>query len=121
VRCFLTNSLKWALAVALTLNAALGQGGAAGLRARAEKGDADAQFNLGVKYYRGDGVPKDAVQAATWYRRAAEQGAASAQYNLGLMHTSGEGVPKDAVQAASWFRKAAEQGYALAQNNLGAM
>ncbi len=27
------------------------------LRARAESGDARAQFNLGVRYYEGDGVP----------------------------------------------------------------
>ena len=42
----------------------------------AEQGDAAAQFNLGGMYRRGEGVPKNASQAAAWYRKAAEQGVA---------------------------------------------
>ena len=87
----------------------------------AEQGDASAQFNLGVMYANGEGVPKDASQAVTWYRKAAEQGVAQAQFNLGVMYANGEGVPKDASQAAAWYRKAAEQGVAQAQLNLGVM
>ena len=82
-------------------------------------GDAAAQFWLGNMYRRGEGVPKDAVQAVNWYRKAAEQGDAAAQFNLGNMYGRGEGVPKDAVQAVNWYRKAAEQGDASAQYNLG--
>ena len=40
----------------------------------AEKGDAIAQFNLGLSYYHGNGVPQDNTQAVYWYREAAEQG-----------------------------------------------
>ena len=69
----------------------------------AEQGDADAQFNLGGMYRRGEGVSKDMAQAAAWYRKAAEQGDAKAQFNLGVMYYNGEGVPKDYVQAAKWF------------------
>ena len=69
----------------------------------AEQGHATAQFALGVMYRHGEGVPKDASQAVTWYRNAAEQGDASAQLNLGVMYYNGEGVPKDYVQAAKWF------------------
>ena len=58
------------------------------------------------------GVPKNASQAVTWYRKAAEQGDADAQFNLGVMYAKGVGVPKDASQAVTWFRKAAEQGHA---------
>ena len=87
----------------------------------AEQGDADAQFALGVMYANGKGVPKDASQAAAWYRKAAEQGDAKAQFNLGLMYANGEGVPKDASQAVTWYRKAAEKGHARAQFNLGGM
>jgi TPR repeat protein len=36
----------------------------------AEKGDADACYNLGLLYERGEGVPADAAKAATWYRLA---------------------------------------------------
>ena len=43
-------------------------------RARAEEGVAEAQFNLGVMYAEGRGVPQDDAEAARWYRLAAEQG-----------------------------------------------
>ena len=42
------------------------------LRGAAETGDADAQYNLGVMHYQGEGVAQDPKQAATWFRRAAE-------------------------------------------------
>ena len=90
-------------------------------RPLAEQGDAEAQFNLGVMYADGEGVPEDDVQAAFWFRKAAEQGVAAAQFNLGVMYAKGEGVPEDDVQAAFWFRKAAGQGDAEAQYNLGVM
>ena len=89
------------------------------LRTRANAGDADAQFNLGVMYRTGEGVPQDAVEAVAWTRQAAEQGHAGAQYNLGVMYSYGEGVPQDDVEAVAWYRQAAEQGYADAQYNLG--
>jgi uncharacterized protein len=43
-------------------------------RKAAEQGDAHAQFNLGVMYADGIGVPQDAVQAYMWYNLAAAQG-----------------------------------------------
>ena len=52
----------------------------------AEQGDADAQFNLGVMYDEGDGVPQDYKEAFKWYRFAAEQGVALAQTYLGVMY-----------------------------------
>ena len=88
-------------------------------KARAEKGDAAAQFNLGVCYFDGEGVAKDAAEAVKWYRKAADQNDASAQCNLGFCYNNGHGLKKDAVQAVKWYRKAAEQNIALAQLNLG--
>ena len=61
-------------------------------RHAAEQGDADAQYNLGVAYDNGEGVPQDHAEAARWYRLAAEQGNASAQFNLGVAYENGEGV-----------------------------
>ena len=43
-------------------------------RLAADQGYHAAQFNLGVLYANGDGVPQDLAQAAEWYRKAAEQG-----------------------------------------------
>ena len=87
----------------------------------AEKGDAGAQFNLGVRYANGQGVAKDEVEAVKWYRKAADQGDADAQSNLGWMYDNGQGVAKDEVEAVKWYRKAADQGHAFAQYNLGVM
>ena len=79
------------------------------LLAEAKAGDPEAQFNLGNAYVQGQGVRKDYVQAAVWYRMAAKQGYAEAQYRLGLAYGQGMGVPKDFKQAAAWYSKADEQ------------
>ena len=85
----------------------------------AERGDPDAQFNVGNMYLMGQGVANDNALAAQWYRKAAEQGSAGAQSNLGNVYAAGLGVPKDDAQAVKWFRLAAEQGNPHAQTNLG--
>ncbi len=87
----------------------------------AKQGNATAQYNLGLMYDNGWGVPKNDKIAVKWYRLAAEQGNASAQYNLGLMYDNGKGVPKNDKIAVKWYKLAAEQGNAGAQSNLGAM
>ena len=87
----------------------------------AKDGNVIAQTFLGWMYHHGQGVPKDDVKAAAWFRKAAERGYATAQNNLGVMYKFGEGVPKDNTQAVTWFRKAAQQGGAQAQLNLGVM
>ena len=87
----------------------------------AESGDADAQFDLGLMYNNGQGVPKDYAEAVKWFRLAADQGFAKGQNGLGLMYNIGQGVPKDYAEAVKWYRLAAEQGYVSAQFNLGLM
>ena len=54
-------------------------------RGPADKGDADAQFNLGQAYKLGRGVPQDLVQAEKWYKKAADQGHMQASDNYGLV------------------------------------
>jgi S1-C subfamily serine protease len=85
----------------------------------AEQGDAVAQFNLGLMYANGDGVPQDYKEVVKWYRLAADQGLAYAQFNLGLMYANGDGVPQDYKEVVKWWRLAAEQGHVKAQFNLG--
>jgi len=75
----------------------------------AEQGDAQAQYNLGVMYDKGRGVPQDYKEAVKWYRLAAEQGVREAQYNLGNKYSKGQGVPQDYKEAVKWYRLAAEQ------------
>lgn len=87
----------------------------------AEKGNAEAQYILGIMYVEGKAVPQDYKVAMSWYRKAADQGHAGAQTSLGAMSGRGLGVPMDYQTAMSWYLKAAEQGDAMAQNNLGLM
>ena len=78
----------------------------------AKKGLARAQYNLGVCYYNGYGVPKDYSKAVYWYTKSAEQGDAYAQCNIGFCYKNGYGVPKDYNKAVYWYTKSAEQGNA---------
>ena len=80
----------------------------------AEQGDSSAQFNLGVMYEHGRGVPKDDKTAEKWYRLAAKQGDAKAQINLGIMYIDGRGVIKDVVYAHMWVNIGASNGAAYA-------
>ena len=88
------------------------------LKEKAEQGNADAQYDLGLIYAYGRGVPQDDNETAKWLRKAGEQGNVSAQNDLGVAYAHGTGVPRDEMEAVKWFRKAAEQGYANAQFNL---
>jgi TPR repeat protein len=91
------------------------------LEARAQTGEAQAQYDFAQHLMMGGGLREDWPLAAQWYRKAAEQGHASAQYKLGEMFWNGRGVPQDAAQAVAWFRKAADQGNAAAQSDFGFM
>jgi TPR repeat protein len=89
------------------------------LRASAEQGNAEAQFNLGLLYDHGRGLPKDKGEALKWYRRAAMQGDTFAQNSLGDNYWEGTGVPKDDREAVWWWRLAADKGFVPAQHSLG--
>ena len=91
------------------------------LRPLAEQGLAAAQFNLGLLYANGQGVPKDDAQARQWYEKAAAQGHPEAQVNLGILLVYGRGVTQDYKIAAYWLRLSANQGNDLAQRKLGLM
>ncbi len=88
-----------------------------GWRAAAEKGVIAAQFNLGLSYAQGHGVPRDYVEAVRWYRKAAEGGDAAAQNNLGALLQLGQGVPKDPAMAYALYCLAATQGFEKARIN----
>ena len=58
------------------------------LRAQAERGDAQAQFELGAAFSLGKfGVATNYVEAVKWWRNAAEQHHAAAQHNLAACRT----------------------------------
>ncbi|MGD0815978.1 MAG: tetratricopeptide repeat-containing serine protease family protein [Verrucomicrobiota bacterium] len=88
-------------------------------KARAEKGEAAAQSELGLMYDLGQGVAQNYAEAVKWLRKAAEQGHPRAQLLLGLHCQNGDGVRQDYAEAVKWLRKAADQGGAEAQYSLG--
>ena len=89
------------------------------LRRLSEQGDLEAQYQLGLKYQKGNEVNRDLKEARKWWRKAAEKGHAKSQLILGSLYAQGYGVEKDIVEAEKWVRQAAEQGFAPAQYNLG--
>jgi len=80
--------------------------------------DPEMQYNLGLRYARGEDVAEDSVEAVSWMRKSAEQGYAAAWFVLGIFYYIGYGVPVDRIAAVKWFRKAAEQGHGDAQQAL---
>lgn len=89
--------------------------------AKAQAGDVDAQYNLGIMYYHGDGIQKNHDEALKWFHLSAEQGDAEAQYNLGFMYGRGEGTAKDHRTSMEWFQKASSQGHEGAREILEKM
>jgi len=79
-------------------------------RTLADKGDAPSQFNLGLLYVDGHGVPQDYSEAAKWFERAASQGYEKAQLNLGALYGVGKGVKRDYIQAYKWLNVCAAEG-----------
>ena len=79
-------------------------------RPLAEQGNAAAQYNLGLMYFMGQGIPQDYKEAVKWFRKAAEQDYVRAQFNLGSMYGNGLGVTQDYVQAHKWFNIAGANG-----------
>jgi len=95
----------------------------------ADQGDAAAQYNLGLLYAGGLGVPQDNTAAIGWLRKAAEQGLLDAQFSVAFslvlkaLTVTGPADPVAAAaemaEAAKWARRAADQGNAQAQVLLG--
>lgn len=84
---------------------------AAGLAARAQAGQVQAQLALArAVYAQGH---KD--QALNWLTEANQQGDAQAQYLLGVLYLRGDGVSQDFDQGRYFLGKAAAQNYAPAQ------
>ena len=92
----------------------------AGFSALAERGNAEAQFRIGIMHDKGRGVPENDAEAIAWYRKAADRGHLEGQINLGVMYARGQGVRKDNVMALYWFTLASEGGsrYALSNRQL---
>lgn len=86
---------------------------------RAESGNAEAQFAVGICYRDGTAVERDEKKAFEWLEKSAEQGHLKAQYNLASCYEYGIGVRKSIIEAKRWYRRAAEKGDVDSQFALG--
>lgn len=86
----------------------------------AEKGDWQAQSNLGSLYEQGQGVAADEAESVKWYQKAADQGHAGAQRVMGVRYVKGEmGVEKDIKKGLKLLKKSANNDNVKAQFALG--
>jgi TPR repeat protein len=103
----------------LSADFAQAQGGprfnVAELESFAKKGDADAQFELGLRMLSGTDMKKDEVAGLQWMEKAANQKHLRAQFVMGSLYEDGAGVKRDESKAVDWYRKSADNGFAPAQ------
>lgn len=92
-----------------------------GLRTAAMKGDANAAYEIGLRFAEGKGVAANYDEAAKWYDRAAQAGVVPATFRLGTLYEKGLGVKKDADIARRYYTQAAERGNAKAMHNLAVL
>lgn len=95
-------------------------------KAKADAGDAEAQYLYSSALANGKGVAEDLPQAFIYAKKAADQGYERALRRVGLGYERGWGIETNSAKAAecysrfvTWATKAAEQGDANAQYNIG--
>jgi TPR repeat protein len=82
----------------------------AALYQRAQQKDADAEYKLGLRLLRGEGLPRNEADAVAWFERAATIQHARAQFQLGMAYISGGGVAQDPVLGYTWITLASANG-----------
>lgn len=81
----------------------------------AEQGHVEAQYNVAVCYYNGDGTVTNYSEAAYWFEKSADNGKIKALTGLGLCYIKKE----DYEKAFRCFERAADEGDAEATGHLG--
>ncbi len=87
----------------------------------AEKGNPDAQYDIGEMYEKGSGVQTDVKKAFSWYEKSANQGHVKAQFKVAYMYYKGVGVETNISKAHQIMEKPANEGNVRAQFYLGQM
>lgn len=89
------------------------------LTQKAEQGDKQAQFELGVLYFQGEKLTQDKEKAVYWLEKSAYQNEAKAQCLLGVLYYDGHYLTHSLEKAEFWLTKAAKLNHAYAQFWLG--
>ena len=80
------------------------------VRQKADAGDPEAQYALGMHYAFGLKKQEHLPESVYWFRKSAEQGYAEAEYRLSQAYGSGRGIRENAKAALYWLRKGAHDG-----------
>ena len=88
------------------------------VRIKAESGDVQAQYHLGMMYGQGINTRPDMNQAFHWMLKAAQGGIVFAMNNIGYLLQHGLGCEQDQKAAFNWYLKAADMGLPPALMNV---
>jgi uncharacterized protein len=94
-----------------------------GMMALANKGDAEAQYHVGMMYNNGIGTPQDPNKAFGWFEKSAAAGDPLGAYKLGCYY-GGQFpgvVETNEDEALKYKLVAAKAGYSLAQHDVAAI
>lgn len=73
--------------------------------------DPRAAYDLGLRFFRGDGVRQDSYQALKWMREAGERGNVQAQLAVGRFYLMGlQEMGSDPAEAEKWLSMASSRG-----------
>lgn len=87
----------------------------------AKRGNARAQFDLGLMYAKGEGVAQNSREAFNWLHRAARNDHVEAKFYTALNFAQGIGVKQQAELARYWFKLAAKAGHPKAVAHLASI
>lgn len=88
-------------------------------KSAALKGEAWAQYNLGLCYQKGIYFMEDKAEGIKWLTKAADQEFPPAMVDLANCYESGNGVAQDKALALDWLKRVANLGHVKTQYLLG--
>ena len=83
-----------------------------------DNGGLDGCYNLGVKYFRGEGVRQDFKRSFALFKKVCDGGKVEGCNNLAVMYNNANGVKKNVKLARTMFKKACDSGYKPSCENL---
>lgn len=86
---------------------------------KANNNDAEAQYQLALRYQSGDGIPQDLSEAFYWFQQSSERNQPQAMHQLAKMYLQGHGIETNTAEGIYWLTKLATRGNPEAQFELG--
>jgi TPR repeat protein len=118
--CGFMLTMALAIATAFTALAASDKIDLEALTKKAQEGDRQAQYDLGMVYYSGrEEIPRNMELGAEWFLKSAQQGHTEAEFAIGRCYFYGRGVPRDKVLGLEWYHQAAMKDHKQAAYALG--